>query len=609
MNKMTINRLLAIALVSLAVCGSLAAAQPRGYMVKLKASAAVEPNEAAADLAKIYGATVVETHGDTFLMYVSDSRVRLLAADPRVASVSAGGTTPSPDAIVETVNWTNGVSYEYDGSGNVTDVGKDAYVYDSASRLVQSTVNSNTTKYEYDAFGNRTECTQSIASGGTGDCQGYEVDATENKNRLKGVSYDARGNITGVFGRAYSYDPLNVMTRERAGSGAREFFYNANDERVAVHSLTTGAWRWSIRDQSSKVVREFSSNGTNSFSWAKDYVWRGGVLLSSRQLQGPLATTYHYHVDHLGTPRRVTDSFDNTLGVHDYYPFGAEVSGGTNEPSLMRMKFTGYERDIEFAPSPYDLDYAMARYYSSMLGRFFSVDPVVGSIHSPQSWNRYAYALNNPLKFIDPAGLRPCRYKLRGEDARIAGVPDGTVVDGECVEAKADPTATEVVLDWVGEHEDFVKAVNNAAAGFSDTITIGTTKHIRELYDLDEYTDPCSGAYMGGQVAGIVWWTAFGGAVANSASGVSTTAAELGNVTVRTAEFDSTLAGLNAAEKVAKLGAIRAFLKSFNVANPTMWPTYWQTLKTGPTLGGAVGLVTGAGAGTNAAGRTAMDCF
>ena len=605
MNKMTINRLLALALVSLAVCGSLAAAEPRGYVVKLKASAAVEPNETAADLATTYGTTVVESHGDTFVMYVADSRVRLLAADPRVASVSERGMTPSPDAIVETVNWTNGVSYEYDHSGNVTKVGKDAYVYDTASRLVQSSINGSTTSYEYDAFGNRTKCNQSIASGGTGDCQGYQVDATENKNRLKDVGYDARGNITGIFNRVYSYDPLNLMTREQAaGGGTREFFYNANDERVAVHSVTTGAWRWSIRDESSKVVREFTSNGTSSFSWAKDYVWRDGVLLSSRQPQGALATTYHYHLDHLGTPRRVTDSLDNTIGVHDYYAYGAEAAGGTNEPSIMRMKYTGYERDIELAPSPYDLDYALARYYSSMLGRFFSVDPVLGTPHSPLSWNRYAYAMNNPLKFIDPTGLRPCRYKLRGEDARIMGVPDGTVVDGECVEAKADPTVTEVVLDWVGEHEEFVKSVNNVAAGFSDTITIGATKHIRQLYNIDEYTDPCSRSYIGGQAAGVLWSVAMGGALASEGA-----AAELGNVTVSSAEFEATLAGLGEAEKLAVLGRGGAILKSFNVLNPAMWSTYWQTLKMGPTAGGAIGLLTGASTGTNAAGHTLMDCF
>jgi hypothetical protein len=47
-----------------------------------------------------------------------------------------------------------------------------------------------------------------------------------------------------------------------------------------------------------------------------------------------------------------------------------------------------------------------ARYYSAGLSRFVSVDPDATSatLENPQSWNRYAYALNNPLRYIDPDG-------------------------------------------------------------------------------------------------------------------------------------------------------------------------------------------------------------
>jgi uncharacterized protein RhaS with RHS repeats len=52
------------------------------------------------------------------------------------------------------------------------------------------------------------------------------------------------------------------------------------------------------------------------------------------------------------------------------------------------------------------LDYFLARYYSSAQGRFTSVDPLMASarVTVPQSWNRYAYAFNNPLRFVDPDG-------------------------------------------------------------------------------------------------------------------------------------------------------------------------------------------------------------
>jgi RHS repeat-associated protein len=67
-------------------------------------------------------------------------------------------------------------------------------------------------------------------------------------------------------------------------------------------------------------------------------------------------------------------------------------------------KFTGKERDSESG-----LDDFGARYYASTMGRFVTPDPLMASTHvsDPQTWNRYAYALNNPLRYVDPDGLEP----------------------------------------------------------------------------------------------------------------------------------------------------------------------------------------------------------
>jgi RHS repeat-associated protein len=73
------------------------------------------------------------------------------------------------------------------------------------------------------------------------------------------------------------------------------------------------------------------------------------------------------------------------------------------------MKFTGHERDLASAGGAGDdLDYMHARHASPLAGRFLAADPVGGNPRNPQSWNRYAYVLDNPLKFTDPYGLFPC---------------------------------------------------------------------------------------------------------------------------------------------------------------------------------------------------------
>jgi len=119
--------------------------------------------------------------------------------------------------------------------------------------------------------------------------------------------------------------------------------------------------------------------------------------------------------DQLGTPRMVFDQTGSLANMkrHDYLPFGEELfvrpdgrttSQGysTNVNDGPRQKFTLKERDNETG-----LDYFGARYFASTQGRFTTPDPLLasGRIEDPQAWNRYAYTLNNPVKYIDPTGM------------------------------------------------------------------------------------------------------------------------------------------------------------------------------------------------------------
>lgn len=116
--------------------------------------------------------------------------------------------------------------------------------------------------------------------------------------------------------------------------------------------------------------------------------------------------------DQLGTPRMVMDKTGSLAGVtrHDYLPFGEELQPDANwrtdtrgyKGDTVRQKFTGYEHDAETG-----LDYAQARYFAPMQGRFTSVDPLLasGRAGAPQTWNRYSYALNNPVRLTDPSGM------------------------------------------------------------------------------------------------------------------------------------------------------------------------------------------------------------
>jgi RHS repeat-associated protein len=107
-----------------------------------------------------------------------------------------------------------------------------------------------------------------------------------------------------------------------------------------------------------------------------------------------------HHLDHLGTARVITDANGAVISQHHYMPFGEELPFAP-QASTNKRQFTGHERDSETG-----LDYMLARYYSSSLGRFLGVDPGDDTNRAkPQTWNSYAYARNNPLLFKDGTGL------------------------------------------------------------------------------------------------------------------------------------------------------------------------------------------------------------
>ncbi len=127
---------------------------------------------------------------------------------------------------------------------------------------------------------------------------------------------------------------------------------------------------------------------------------------------------YHLHNDHLGSVRRITDADGNVVESRDYLPFGRQVALDPDGDPETTLSFTGHERDDHGAGAIDDWDYMHARYYSPWLGRFGSVDPVLGRPERPQSWNRYSYAGNRPVLYVDPDGRIDVLFIRISEEAK-----------------------------------------------------------------------------------------------------------------------------------------------------------------------------------------------
>ena len=100
--------------------------------------------------------------------------------------------------------------------------------------------------------------------------------------------------------------------------------------------------------------------------------------------------------DHLGSSNVVVDFSGAPINREEFTPYG-ETSFGSY--SKKRYRFTGKERDEESGAHLHG-----ARYLLSWLARWSSADPLCSRF--PQS-NPYTYAVQNPLRFVDPSGYVP----------------------------------------------------------------------------------------------------------------------------------------------------------------------------------------------------------
>lgn len=111
---------------------------------------------------------------------------------------------------------------------------------------------------------------------------------------------------------------------------------------------------------------------------------------------------YYTYTDYLGSITAITDEDATVLQLINYDAWGNR-SLTYNETGfsdyLLDRGYTGHEHlDI------FGLINMNGRLYDPMLGRMLSPDNYVQSATYSQSFNRYSYALNNPMKYIDPDG-------------------------------------------------------------------------------------------------------------------------------------------------------------------------------------------------------------
>jgi RHS repeat-associated protein len=326
-------------------------------------------------------------------------------------------TAPAPCSFSASTLGNNGNVYQIVNNRDNTGSRNQNFMYDSLNRILQA-YSSGSGSFSWgetyspsatspgiapttpgiDAWGNLTN-----RSGVTGKTYNEPLNCPANSNNQLttcSLVYDAPGNMTSNGSASYVYDAESRLI----ASGGYSYIYDGDGQRVekctqgttpgTCASGATGTLYW--RGASSDPLSETDLAGTVQ----NNYVFFNGQRVARRDNAGLI---HYYFSDHLGTHGVVENQIASACEQDiDYYPYGG-VEHDYCANVAQTYKFTGKERDSEST-----LDYFGARHYASSLGRFVVPDPAgifVADGSSPQSWNLYAYVLNNPLINIDPFGL------------------------------------------------------------------------------------------------------------------------------------------------------------------------------------------------------------
>ena len=213
----------------------------------------------------------------------------------------------------------------------------------------------------------------------------------------------------------------NMIVRQAGSSNSQALVYDAENRLVRFSQANTNFLL---------VEFGYAGDGTRLYKWVNQsptnlqvfigniYEEKGGQTLfhvfadgqqvctfeTNSVLFGGTITTnvgYYYHEDNLNSSAALSSgSLTGTqLEVNVYYPFGRQQIASPQASFKVSRQFTGQIKDDETG-----LYYYNARYYDPQLGRFIQPDDRIPDFSNPQSYNRYSYCYNDPLRYTDPSG-------------------------------------------------------------------------------------------------------------------------------------------------------------------------------------------------------------
>ncbi len=140
------------------------------------------------------------------------------------------------------------------------------------------------------------------------------------------------------------------------------------------------------------------------------------------------STLSYFHHDHLGSIAAISDETGKVVERLAYDPWGKRrYPDGASDVS---DSLTGQRTDRGYTEHEH-LDemgviHMNGRVYDPLIGRMMSADASIPDPYGLQSFNRYSYVYNNPLKLFDPTGFEPWGSTSEGS-TQFSDTGNGTV--------------------------------------------------------------------------------------------------------------------------------------------------------------------------------------
>nr|VFK24170.1 MAG: RHS repeat-associated core domain-containing protein [Candidatus Kentron sp. MB] len=343
------------------------------------------------------------------------------AYDPatgELVSIKSGFGTGSPIRDLEyTYDLVNNVTARADHAQGI----RENFQYDRLDRLAAATVTgdiggtsyNHTLTYSYDNQGNMTHNSGvgSYLYGG-GDRPGPHAISRAGSQEIQ---YDANGSMTRAGDRAIAWTSFNKPKSFQRGGQTVTFDYGPDRARYRKAGVTTNGNAQRTVYIGKLFEQETTKRAAGDIVRRKHFIYADGQLVTihikTEQAGEHLPDETRYlHRDNLGSIDTITDGRGNVVERMSYEAFGQRRAGnwrsaddplaGIILPAFTNRGFTGHEHVDEMG-----LIHMNGRVYDPRLGRFLSADPHIQAPHSTQSYNRYSYVLNNPLKYTDPSGF------------------------------------------------------------------------------------------------------------------------------------------------------------------------------------------------------------